>query len=71
MKVRAKDLSARLFRVWNELKDFFELHKIKVIDGYSFTGDVIPSHRARQVLQEVEDIATILYLVEDPDDLQD
>ena len=68
MKVRAKDLSARLFRVRDELKEFFELHKIKVIDGFSFTGDVIPSHRARKVLQEVEDIATILDLVEDPDE---
>ena len=60
MKVRAKDLSKRLFWIRDELKDFFELHKIKVIDGFSFTGAIIPSNRARKVLQEVEDIATIL-----------
>lgn len=62
MKVRAKDLSKRLFRIKKDLSAILdraseEIEK-RLLDGV----------RSKEIIYEIEDIATILELVEDPDD---
>lgn len=62
MKVRAKDLSKRLFRIQKDLSEILdraseEIEK-RLLDGV----------RSKEIIYEIEDIATILDLVEDPDE---
>lgn len=64
MKVRAKDLSKRLFRIQKDLSVILD-RASEEIEKRLFDGV-----RSKEILCEIEDLATILGLVEDPDDLQ-